>query len=289
MADSGSATAPMTVSFIHLRTHTAYSLSEGALQVKALAGLTKEAKMPAVAITDTGNLFGALEFSDAMADKGIQPIIGCTLKVDLTEQKEGGPQKQATGLRRIPSLAFLAKNEAGYANLMKLSSRAYLSTPDNAEHHVTWDYLKDHSEGLICLTGGPSGALNEALVAGQGPQARELVARLKGVFGDRLYIELQRHGMAEERAAEPGLIEIAFDMGVPVVATNECYFAKPDDYIAHDALICIAEGEVIITEDRRRLTPEHYFKARRKWWRSSPTFPKRSRTPSRSPCAAPIA
>ena len=109
--------------FVHLRTHSAYSLSEGALQIKALAGLAKEAKMPAVAITDTGNLFGALEFSDAMWEKGIQPIIGCTLRVDLAEQKEGG-LKHVGGLRRIPSLAFLAKDEQGYHNLMKLSSRA---------------------------------------------------------------------------------------------------------------------------------------------------------------------
>lgn len=134
------------VTFVHLRTHSAYSLTEGALQIKALAGLTKDAKMPAVAITDTGNLFGALEFSDAMADKGIQPIIGCTLKVDLAEPKDG-TLKPGHGLRRVPSLALLAKDEVGYRNLMKLSSRAYLSSPDNAEHHVTWDYFVQHSGG----------------------------------------------------------------------------------------------------------------------------------------------
>ncbi len=246
--------------FIHLRTHSAYSLSEGALQIKALAELTRTALMPAVAITDTGNLFGALEFSDAMAEKGIQPIVGCTLKVDLAVPKEGA-LKPTAGLRRIPSLAFLAKDEAGYRNLMKLSSRAYLETPDNAEHHVTWDYLGAHSAGLICLTGGPAGPVNEALVGGQGALAAQLIEQLKAVFGDRLYIELQRHGMSEERQAETGLIELAYRLGVPLVAANECYFAKPDDYVAHDALICIAEGEVLAAQDRRRLTPEHGFKS----------------------------
>ncbi len=246
--------------FVHLRTHTAYSLSEGALQIKALAGLAKEAKMPAVAITDTGNLFGALEFSDAMWDKGIQPIIGCTLRVDLAEQKEGG-LRQTGGLRRIPSLAFLAKNEQGYHNLMKLSSRAYLSSPENAETHVTWEYICQHADGLICLTGGPEGPVNDALLAGQGTLAAEHVERLKSLFGDRLYIELQRHGTAAEREAEQGLIDLAYRLEVPLVATNEPYFAKADDYAAHDALICIAEGEVLITEERRRLTPEHYFKS----------------------------
>ena len=178
-----------TVIFIHLRTHSAYSLAEGALQIKAMAGLTAAARMPAVAITDTGNLFGALEFSDAMADKGIQPIVGCTLKVDLIEPKDGA-MKPAAGLRRIPSLAFLAKDEEGFGNLMKLSSRAYLETPDNAEHHVAWDYLVAHSAGLICLTGGPAGPINDALAGGQGAQAQEQIERLKAVFGDRLYIEL---------------------------------------------------------------------------------------------------
>jgi DNA polymerase-3 subunit alpha len=250
----------ITPSFIHLRNHSAYSLSEGALPIKVLAELTKEALMPAAAITDTGNLFGALEFSDAMAEKGLQPIIGCTLKADLTVAKDG-QMKPAAGLRRLPSLAFLAKDAGGYGNLMKLSSRAYLASPDNAEHHVTWDYLAQHSSGLICLTGGPAGPINEALVAGQGAQAAALVEQLKLVFGDRLYIELQRHGLPEERQAEAGLIELAYRLQVPLVAANECYFAKQDDYAAHDALICIAEGEVLAAQDRRRLTPEHCFKS----------------------------
>jgi len=252
--------APQPPLFVHLRTHTAYSLSEGALQIKALAVLAKDAGMPAVAITDTGNLFGALEFSDAMAEKGIQPIIGCTLKVDLAAPREG-PQKPASGFRRIPALVLLAKDEQGYRNLMKLSSRAYLASPDNAENHVTWDFLSSHAGGLICLTGGPGGPVNEALLAGQTALAAEQMARLRDLFGDRLYIELQRHGTPAERDSEAGLIELAYAMDIPLVATNEPYFARPEDYAAHDALICIAEGEVLATEERRRLTPEHYFKS----------------------------
>jgi DNA polymerase-3 subunit alpha len=256
MADRASSPAI----FVHLRTHTAYSLSEGALQIKAVAALAKEAGMPAVAITDTGNLFGALEFSDAMAEKGIQPIIGCALKVDVAVDREGAA-KQAGGLRRIPALVLLAKDAAGYANLMKLSSRAYLASPDNAEHHVTWEFLSGHADGLICLTGGPGGPVNEALLAGQMPLATELVQRLRSLFGDRLYIELQRHGTPAEREAETGLVELAYGLDVPLVATNEPYFARADDYAAHDALICIAEGELLSTDERRRLTPEHYFKS----------------------------
>jgi DNA polymerase-3 subunit alpha len=248
--------------FIHLRVHTAYSLSEGALLVKRLAGLAKDQKMPALAMTDTGNLFGALEFSMAVAEKGIQPIIGLSLKLDMQEKLEGSATRfQQTGLQRFSSIALLAKDETGYSNLMALSSHAYLDVADNAEAHVHWDLLSRHAEGLICLSGGPDGPLNEALVGGQNSLASVHATRFKELFGDRFYIELQRHETPDEKLAEPGLIEIAYAQAIPLVASNECYFAGPDDYVAHDALICIAEGEVVASEDRRRLTPEHYFKS----------------------------
>jgi DNA polymerase-3 subunit alpha len=245
--------------FIHLRTHSAYSLSEGALPIKQLANLAKDAGMPALGIADTGNLFGALEFSEALAEKGVQPIIGVTLKADFEEPSQ--TPRHPSHIMKLPSLVLIAKNEAGYRNLIKLSSRAYLDSPDTAEPHVSFDYLKEHAVGLICLTGGPHGPINAPLVQGQHAMARHRLAELQNVFGDRLYVELQRHELPEERAAEPGLIALAYELGLPLVATNEPYFAKPDDYAAHDALICIAEGEVLSAEDRRRLTPEHYFKS----------------------------
>ncbi len=251
----------MPATFIHLRNHSAYSLSEGALQIKKLAGLAKDAKMPALAITDTGNLFGALEFSEAMAEKGIQPIIGLELKVDLHPPAEGLAKfQQQAGLRRFPSLLLIAQDEGGYRNLMKLSSAAYLRDDANAEPHVSFDELAAHASGLICLSGGPSGAINIALAQGQRAQAEEILVRLAPLFENRFYIELQRHGTDAEKAAEKGLIDLAYAHDIPLVATNENYFATPDDYLAHDALICIAEGEVIAASDRRRLTPEHYFK-----------------------------
>ncbi len=247
--------------FIHLRVHSAFSLSEGALQIKKLAALAKDAKMPALAVTDTNNLFGALEFSEALSDKGIQPIIGLDIKVDHTPPEQVANKFQhATGLKRFTSLVLIAQNEQGYLNLMKLSSTAFLDVADNAEAHVPWAKLESCSEGLICLSGGPGGPINEALVLGQRPSAEALTLRLKTLFTDRFYIELQRHETTVEKAAEAGLIELAYAHDIPLVATNQCYFATPDDYVAHDALICIAEGEVISAQDRRRLTPEHYFK-----------------------------
>jgi DNA polymerase III subunit alpha len=252
-------TAPI---FIHLRNHTAYSLSEGALPLKKLAGMAKDAKMPALAMTDSGNLFGALEFSDAVADKGVQPIIGLQLKVDLSITAEKANQfQQQSGLKRHTSIVLIAKNEQGYLNLMKLTSSSFLDAPDNAEPHVSWAKLSACAEGLICLSGGPDGPINEALVQAQASLALQQALQLKALFGDNFYIELQRHSMENERSAEQGLIDIAYAQDIPLVATNECYFATPDDYAAHDALICIAEGEVIASDNRRRLTPEHYFKS----------------------------
>jgi DNA polymerase III subunit alpha len=245
--------------FIHLRVHSAYSLSEGAVQVKQMATLAHRHNMPAVAITDTGNLFGALEFSDAMMEKGIQPIIGMSLKVDIA-QAEATPQKQHVGIRTFHSLVLLAQNETGYANLMRLTSRSFLDVSAQDEPHVPWALLEACAEGVICLSGGPSGPLNAELLQGQVQHAKDLAERLHALFGDRFYIELQRHDLEAERVAEPGLITLAYDLGIPLVATNEVFFATQDDYLAHDALICIAEGEVVAAGERRRLTHEHYFK-----------------------------
>jgi DNA polymerase III subunit alpha len=248
--------------FIHLRVHSAYSLSEGAIQVKQMATLAAKNAMPAVAITDTGNLFGALEFSDAMMEKGIQPIIGMSLKVDFAIA-DGTPQKQHTGLRQFHSLVLLAQNDVGYTNMMRLTSRSFLDIAPQDEAHVTWELFAQCTDGIICLTGGPSGPLNGALLQGQVPLARDTAQRLFDLFGNRLYIELQRHSLDTERAAEKGLIDTAYDLGIPLVATNEVFFSAPDDYSAHDALICIAEGAVVAADERRRLTPEHYFKSQK--------------------------
>ncbi len=246
-------------SFVHLKTHSAYSLSEGALKIKQLGKLAMQQAMPAVAITDTGNLFGALEFAEAMAGFGIQPIIGCTLLVDAEDGPEGPAHtKNALDLSR---LALLAKDEAGYRNLLKLSSRAYLDAPETELPHVTLSLIERHSDGLICLSGGPGGVINKPLVENRRPVANVRADRLKRMFGDRVYVELQRHGMEEERVAEPGLLDLAYALELPLVATNEPYFAEADDFAAHDALICIAEGEVVANENRRQLTPEHCFKS----------------------------
>jgi DNA polymerase-3 subunit alpha len=252
--------------FVHLRVHSAYSLLEGALTVPKLAELTTACEMPALALTDRNNLFGALEFSETLAKVGVQPIIGCTLSIDFDDiaQKnskiigkgeDAGPSEDSGGF-----LALLAKDETGYANLLRLSSKAFLDHAGATEPFVTLDDLIDANAGLIALTGGPEGPVDQALQAGNEDLAGQRLEKLVAAFGDRLYMELQRHSVDEEKTVEPSLLTLAYRLQVPIVATNQPYFSTQDYFEAHDALICIAEGTYIGVDDRRRLSPQHYFK-----------------------------
>src|SRR5580698_11148679 len=247
-----------TPGFVHLHVHSSYSLLEGALSIARLAELAKKDRQPALALTDTDNMFGALEVSEKMASAGIQPIVGCALGVDFGDQESRGP----AGGETWPHLVFLAARENGYRSLMRLSSRAFLETAPHERPHIKLAWLDGETDGLIALTGGPSGPLDVAIAGGQNALALARCEELQRRFGDRLYIELQRHGMASERTVEPALIELGYGRGIPLVATNEPFFATREDYEAHDALLCIAEGKLISDGDRRQLTAEHRFKSR---------------------------
>jgi DNA polymerase III subunit alpha len=241
--------------FVHLHVHSSYSLLEGALTIGKLAELAKADRQPALALTDTDNMFGALEFSDKLSGSGVQPIIGIALSVDFADQEV----RNGHGVK-LPRVVLLAAREEGYRNLMRLSSRAFLDTPSDQPPHVTLAALQAASDGLIALTGGPNGPLDLAVAGGQGELAAARCARLGSLFGDRLYIELQRHGAHKQ--SEPVLVNLAYQNGIPLVAANEPFYATPDDHEAHDALICIAEGRLVAEAERRQLSPEHYFKSR---------------------------
>ena len=245
--------------FIHLRVHTEYSLLEGAVRLKSLAGLCDKAGMPAVAVTDTNNMFAALEFSVTASGAGIQPIMGCQVDLEYLETQPGERSKPPA------PLVLLAQTERGYENLMTLNSCLYLRG-DGQLPHVTLAELEAHAEGVICLTGGPDGPVGRLLRAGQRPAAEALMGHLLATFADRLYVELQRHpgedGAPEaERLTARGFVEMAYEMGIPLVATNDVYFPDAGMYEAHDALLCVAEGSYVDqAEPRRRLTAQHYFK-----------------------------
>src|SRR5437667_5059693 len=219
--------------FVHLHVHSSYSLLEGALTIARLAELAKADRQPALALTDTDNMFGALEFSDKMAVAGIQPIVGCALAVDFGDQDTNahlGSRAGGGAPVEVPRIILLAARENGYRSLMRLNSRAFLETPSNEPPHVKLAWLEGETEGLIALSGGPGGPLDAAIVAGQGSLAGTRCEALAKLFGDRLYIELQRHGSADERMAEAPLIELAYARGIALVATNAPVFATRDDY-----------------------------------------------------------
>jgi DNA polymerase III subunit alpha len=258
------ATPVVRPKFVHLKVHSAYSLLEGALPIGRLAKLADAEGMPAVGLTDTNNLFGALEFSDKLAGAGVQPIVGCTLQIDFGDKTANAPMLRRTNEpQAAPAgpVAFYAASEAGYQNLMKLASRAFFDPAENEPPHIHVERVAALGEGLICLTGGPDGPIDKALRDDRQDQALARLLKLKAIFGDRLYVELQRHGQPHEIAAEPLLLDLAYAHDIPIVATNEVYFAKTEDYEAHDALLCIAGGNYVVEDDRRRLTREHFFKS----------------------------
>jgi len=250
--------------FVHLRVHSAYSLSEGAIRLKDLAKICRSMDMPAVAVTDTNNLFGALEFSLAAREKGIQPIIGCQVSVRL-EAEEGAAQGMGPGSgggrrERAPSVVLLVQNPEGYRNLLQMLKVAYLDGDDAEETVISLDTLLTCNAGLILLAGGPGGPVGRLLLQGKAEPARALLQRLAAAYDGRTYVEIQRHGMAAEEQTEGAFLDLAYELDLPLVATNECFYPTPDMFEAHDALICIAESAYVSETERRRLTPEHWFK-----------------------------
>ena len=240
--------------FVHLRVRSAYSLLEGAIKADQIGKLAAAIGMPAAAIADRANLFGALEYSSYAKDAGVQPIIGCAIPVVGIG---GGPTERWA---RAPTVMLLAQNELGYLNLSELSSIAYLDSAELPEPVVPWAKIAEYSEGLILLSGGTDGPVDALYAAGKNTEASAALAEMHRVFGDRFYVELQRHGLPKQAAAEPGLVNWAYDNDVPLVATNDVYFAKENFYDAHDALLCISDGSFVGQDERRRVTPEHWFK-----------------------------
>ena len=246
-----------SLDFVHLTTHSTFSLLEGAMQLDQILNIATEDEQPAIALTDSGNLFAALEFSEKAYKLGIQPIIGCKLKVDYGDHADS--LKSSDGLT---DLVLLAANQSGASNLIEIVSRSYTETEFNKFPHATISSLSSRNEGLIALTGGADGSIGQALFHNRKDLAQSRLNELKSLYGDRLYIELQRHNTTAETQIESELVEMAYEAGLPLVATNESYFCLRQDFEAQDALVCIAEGCTIAEKNRKQFTPEHYFKSR---------------------------
>ena len=237
----------MPAPFVHLRVHSAYSLAESTLRLKSIATLAGGDSQAAVAITDSSNMFGALEFSQKMRDSGVQPIIG--LQCLVADSRGAG------------EVVLLAQTEAGYEALCRHNSRALLEVEGGDDPVVAFDALARDCEGLILLTGGAThGFVGAAAAEGQTDLVDDRIAALKTAFPDRLYVEIQRHGLAEERRAESILLDAALATDLPIVATNDCRFDSREMVTPHDVLVCIGNGRKLAEEDRPRFTAEHYFK-----------------------------
>lgn len=238
--------------FIHLRVHSSYSLSESTLRIKGLAKLAGDDNQPAMALTDSFNMFGGYEFSGVMASSGIQPIIGASV---LIEDDHGDDHSLA-------EIALLVQNEAGYIALSELISDALMTAEPGESAAIKLDRLAAKSAGLIALSGGAhDGFLGHQAATGQLARLEARAQRLKDIFGDRLYVELQRHGQPQEKAAEAALLAIAEKLALPLVATNDCHFETDEMFLPQTVLKCIADGKRLASNDSDRFTRHHRFKS----------------------------
>ena len=234
--------------FIHLAVRSSYSLLESMITPKGLKAWCAEQGMPAIAITDRNNLFGALEISLTLTDAGIQPIMACCF--DVTD---GLPKSEPS------RISLYAQNDEGYKRLMLLSSRAYLDAADGVPK-LHRDLLLDNTEGLILLTGGAEGQVAKHLLKGRVADARTELSTLAAAYPGRCYVEITRHGTEDEYATEEGLVDLAYELSLPLVATHDARFMKSADAKAHDAMMCISNGQYLGQDDRKRVDPSQYLK-----------------------------
>lgn len=258
-------------SFVHLHVHTEYSLLDGAIRISDLVGTAARYEMPAVAITDHGSLYGAIEFYQQAIKAGIKPIIGCELYVALDRQRE-----HSISLRKRAAyhLTVLAQNEEGYRNLVRLVSNAHL---EGFYYKPLVDkvLLATYSGGLIALSGCLKGEINSLLAAGQIASARAAAATYRDIFGsENFFLELQDHGMEAQARCNPHLIEFSREMGVGLVLTNDVHFLHRSHHEAHDIMVCIGTGAMVHDERRIRYAPELYLKSPREMRGLFPHLPQ---------------
>lgn len=249
-------------SFTHLRVHSAYSLAEGTIKIPDLAAACKKHQMSAVALTDSNNLFGALNFSETLKKAGVQPLVGCQLSIVPFFQPEQTRSSASSSVAQTPDcITVLAQNQQGYLNLMKLLSQGWLATKSHGAFYLTYPDLFAHAPGLLMLTGGTTGGLARCLLAGNQAAAQSHLKDLRAAFSHRLYIEITRLGTPQEAAIADKLIDLAYQHDIPLVATNPAYFLEAKKFEAHDALQCIASGRYVSEVDRPRYTPDFRFKS----------------------------
>ena len=237
--------------FVHLRLHTEFSIVDGTNRIDDIVKVAAKDAQPALAITDLSNLFGAIKFYKAARGKGIKPVIGAEIFLEGLSQDAGVTSR----------VLLLVQNTQGYLNLSELLARAWTQNAGKAQASVKLAWLRELNEGLILLSGAQAGPVGQALVQGDTARAHELALQLASLFPHRFYIELQRAGRADDEAHVVAAVQLAARMKLPVVATHPVQFTEEDDFEAHEARVCIAEGEILGNQRRvRKFTREQYFK-----------------------------
>ncbi|HWY50015.1 MAG TPA: DNA polymerase III subunit alpha [Chthoniobacterales bacterium] len=244
-------------SFVHLHLHTEYSLLDGAIRMRELMRKAAEFKMPAVAVTDHGNLFGAIEFYQEAERAGIKPIIGCEAYIAPRSHRE-----KANSMRESAyHFTLLAENETGYANLVKLITTAHLDG-FHYRPRIDKELLEEHKEGLIGLSGCLAGEVNSAIQSNNIDKAKQAAAEYRDILGaENFFMELHDHGIEEQRQCNRVLPQIAKDLGVGLVAANDVHFLRREDHGAHDVMLCIGMQKMVDDQSRMRYAPELYFKS----------------------------
>jgi DNA polymerase-3 subunit alpha len=250
----------MPDSFVHLHLHTEYSTLDGAVRPSALMTKVNRCKMPAVAMTDHGNLYGAIDFYKHAVKAGVKPIIGCEMYLAPGSMYE---KKKVPGLPNAHHLTLLAKDQRGYENLLKLVSLAHLDG-QYYKPRVDKEALDKHSRGILCLSGCINGEINYWIQRDQVDIAREKLGEFVDIYGkEDLYLEMHDHGMQQQQKCNRQLLEFCSEFGLKPVAANDVHFLDKADHEAHDALICIGTGSMVLDENRMRYSPEVYFKTAR--------------------------
>lgn len=246
--------------FIHLRVHTAYSLSEGAMKVPALVHKLHDMNVPAVAVTDTANMFGGKAFSKYASDEGIKPILGCQFY--LRNPDADDVLKSKGRVIDPDKIVLLVQNDTGYANIMHLMKLSYLDNPQSSEKpQIKISDLEKYHEGLIALSAGVEGQIGRLLLENRVAEAEQTTQKLQQIFGDRFYMEISRIGLETERQTEDKFIDLAYRYNIPLVATNEAFFFDVDMYEAHDALVCIAAAEYVANDNRKKFSPNNRLRS----------------------------
>ncbi len=246
----------MSSDFVHLHVHTEYSLLDGAARINELVQRAKDLGQPAIAITDHGTMYGVIDFYKAAKKAGIKPLIGCEVYQATRTRFDRQPQLDDSQYH----LVLLAANQTGYHNLIKLVSQGFI---DGFYYRprVDWELLEQYNEGIIALSACLGGQIPTLLLNGLYEEAKAVVLRMQSIFGqDNFYLELQEHGLPEQRKVNEELVKLHNETGAPLVITNDIHYVKAEDHEAHDVLLCVQTGKTIHDENRMRFVPEFHLK-----------------------------